>query len=82
MCTMGELANFIEKRKWIQGKYRNGKGGYCLVGAMISSCPHEWGPLYNQVEAKLIALYPESNPIDWNDEKGRTKDEVLALLRG
>lgn len=81
----------LAKRGWQQGRYGSGDGPVCLLGA----CAAAAGVLDRRVgdyrladveadtmPALMAALdRPNSrNPLDWNDDNGRTIDDVQALL--
>lgn len=73
---------------------RIGPDGYCMVGAVRKSIfdkanflsfvtkrdTEEWF-LYEQSLAKLERVIGQRSPTGWNDEEGRTKDEVLEVLK-
>src|SRR5689334_13188578 len=96
MKTLEDVAKFLETHNWGQGLYYNkDDDSYCLFGAMFAVTGWDYalkstgrGPENYDVEtyhALVKALYekphaPNSLMI-WNDEPGRTKEEVIALLR-
>ena len=69
-----KAADYIEKHGWTQGEYEREDGAVCLAGAIsrvaLGARVHD-----------LDDLVPDSCVIQWQDRPGRTKDEVLALLR-
>lgn len=83
--------NILEKKGWTQNACSRDKDGnarlslypkaysYCLGGAITKAgC----GILYNTIQDQL-ALTLKNNRfsiVGWNDAKGRTKKQVIALL--
>ena len=86
-----DAAQHIASVGWVQGEYyadENGKpveaasrhkqSSCCLLGAIHVAAPDEYvyAEAVSAVEAKL------GEPLDdWNDTPGRSKDEVIDLLR-
>lgn len=69
----------IKKYGWIQRAYGNVEMGFCLVGAIAES--NQKGAV-EAVEKELYASsYILTSLTAWNDTIGRTKEEVIALLR-
>lgn len=73
-----DAANLIETRGWHQGSYESKDGCLCIFGAVHQAANH--GD-YEEAWHLLWERTVTDSPIDWNDQPGRTKDEVLALLR-
>lgn len=87
--------DILNESGWIQGYYVR-DGCYCLTGAMRRACRalDHWdsdmifNPNYisarqkmmDKVTAKFDTEAVQYNPITWNDESGRKKEEVIALL--
>jgi hypothetical protein len=70
-------AMVIEKHGWVQGKFGSELCGFCILGAMLHTCD-----VTNITRAQMFldtitGLYGVAH---WNDQPGRTKEEVLALL--
>lgn len=83
MITTSEFlrraADVLEEDGWCQGRGTDGQGRHCAVGAMCSVA-------VDHGQATSVHLLPlrarlEGPLSDWNDEPGRTKEEVLALFR-
>ena len=87
---MKVLELFSDPSTWVQGAYAANKEGiplpihdpfsvsFCLVGA-ISKCYKRDTKEFVEVEAKVLAEL--GSPISyWNDEPGRTFQEVLDLV--
>ena len=76
-------AQLIEECGWSQGCYVSDAGGYCISGALgrASNADRLSGlgtPAYREIERELDVHLLDH----WNDEPGRTVEEVLAALRG
>ncbi len=81
----------IEQVGWCQGAYaldEEGRPGgalslkptaYCTVGALCAIYAHD-RPTYYQNYDKLQSEL--GNIITWNDDRKRTKDEVISVLKG
>ena len=85
-----EAADYIEWHGWCQHVVSNAKGEVCAMGA-IAEClsrrgngssfaarERVWGYLSKYLNGSLPALALEI----WNDMPGRTKEQVVAALRG
>jgi hypothetical protein len=74
-----DAADVIEKDGWIQGRMRD-KNGYCIHGAINEVSKNR---LYQRALAKLeLWRMISGQPIGrWNDADGRTKGQVLFVLR-
>lgn len=83
-------AEFLEQHEWCQfTKAKNTHGcavrvgdsaatQFCLAGAMLRAYPGlELCEAWAKVRAHLNGVFPTT----WNDAPGRTKAEVVALLR-
>jgi hypothetical protein len=75
-------ANIIEAEGWCQAStaHRTGTRGYCLVIAVYAaakrvgiSVDSEWFKVLRQIVGGC--------PVDWNNAFGRTKEEVVGVLR-
>jgi hypothetical protein len=56
---------------------------FCLTGAIARACA-DFGEPVEIVIRDIIPLFKaklRKSPIKWQDEPGRTKEEVLALIR-
>lgn len=73
-----DAADLLERCGWTQGAYVS-NGGYCLMGAFHEANSGAISEQYEEAWAFLEEAV--GNPIHWNDEDGRTKEEVLNLLR-
>lgn len=82
---MLKAAGILEDRGWCQNDYRVGER-LCLLGALkvAAGVPPEDGHYHDAVGVACLQL---SSSIGhwcvhgWNDELGRTQDEVVAKLR-
>jgi hypothetical protein len=81
-----DAADLIERSGWTQHAYES-HGCYCLYGAIHTAAKldryaideSKSDPL-NEAWA-ILSERVDDNPIAWNDRNGRTKEEVLDLLR-
>jgi hypothetical protein len=73
-----DAANLIETAGWIQGHHRS-EHGYCILGAINAVDGRRLGPA-REAKQKLRAFLRRSF-MSWNDDRRRTKEEVLAALR-
>jgi hypothetical protein len=69
---------------WIQGEFQNVRGErrcFCIAGALAHVA--DIGIDYDSLEPYAAAMgFPSpGDMIDFNDEPGRTQDEVVARLR-
>ena len=71
-------ADYIEHHGWCQRRTVNDKGEVCIIGAL--NCVITDKHTYYTAEAYLRQKVG-SRVVRWNDQPGRTKEEVLALLR-
>lgn len=84
-----------DPKHWVQHVYENDVGSYCLLGAVIraSHTTHHDSDYWNRepLRTLIVLLNKEagvpsevrpsiSNIFEWNDVRGRTHEEVLALL--
>lgn len=74
--VFNRAADLLERDGWCQGKYWMDDGRCCLVGAAMrmGATPECW----QELSRRTGVLHPQY----WNDEPGRTVEEVLAVLRG
>jgi hypothetical protein len=73
-----QIADYIEEHDWCQGAYRSSGGQVCILGAareLFSDHDQTQGML------KLFEHLGNMNVDEWNDEEGRTKEQVIDKLR-
>jgi hypothetical protein len=80
-----DAADSIERLGWIQHALGTGSGPRCVLGAIHFAGAERgsgwlWTGTIDAVTKMHAALGRNNLPV-WNDAPGRTKDEVLALLR-
>ncbi len=81
-------AKDLEQNGWCQRVLHNRKDEKCILGALglawVYMSRDDGMPLgqshYRWAECSLTAAMGEPVPL-WNDQPGRTKDEVLEMLR-
>ena len=72
------VAKYIREHGWCQGEYHATDGRVCLVGALDSCFSNDYtNGEYRAVQRKLGVAGPLS---EWNDQEGRTVEEVLTIL--
>lgn len=73
-------ADYIRKHGWCQGTTREFDGGpCCALGAVWSVCGSLGGFNTEELERAIKSEIDGSIP-NWNDAKGRTKEEVIAVF--
>lgn len=74
------IADYIEEHGWCQGVGRNVEGRVCLSYALHSVSPnwHENNEMYRRLH---LATGAEDTLFRWNDEPGRTREEVVSACR-
>lgn len=85
--AMLKASELIKECGWIQGDLGSREAGYCLDGAIATA--HGWpgdfdGVSYDRTRATLTRAtqrYHKLGPILFNDTRGRTREEVLEVLR-
>lgn len=79
-------AEYIETWGWQQGWLGGNNGGVrpdgpaCAVGALVSVAKKPGIP-WDARAALLEAIPPGESLGSWNDQKGRTQEEVVGLMR-
>ena len=68
----------IERDGWCQGEFVSSDGRVCATRAVYSSLgSREEGDSFLMAVTRRL----EKSLIHWNDTQGRTKEEVIALLK-
>ena len=68
-------------------KYDRSTGSVCIVGALSAAIGGHplfdvlFGSKRGKPALEVLANYLGANPATWNDERGRTKDEVVQAVR-
>ena len=80
-----ETRRLLEEEGWIQKSYHKSGEGYCLEGAWRSACRQTGASLEQSVNSYQYLddkIFRDSHTFmtRWNDELGRTKEEVLAVV--
>lgn len=75
-----QAALLLEEKGWVQGRWTTDKG-YCLEGALQHVGAAVPLGIYDSLMLRLEQELGD-DLIAWNDEEGRTKEQVLAALRG
>ncbi len=77
-------AQEIERRGWVQGHGMIGNTGpCCLLGAIMSAGAKDpdWDGSVEALRREMLTQLDCASLIIWNDQPGRTREEVLAALR-
>jgi hypothetical protein len=90
-------ADYIDDHGWTQGMLENQDGQVCLRGAIAHICQHNSSLYVSEMKIlnrqELNAVVAVQNYLDtglnpyrstatnWNDQRGRTADDVTAALR-
>lgn len=76
--SLDKVADYIEHHGWRQGENDPQPGRVVLLGAIGYACTSD-------EEAATVRVYLEEelehDLDDWNDAVGRTKEDVVAMLR-
>ncbi len=79
-------ANYIDEKGWLQNRQMDDTGAVCSVGAICKVTAVEWynGRSYTDDEftaaLEKFESYLGMDIADWNDMKGRTKQQVIETL--
>ncbi len=94
--ALKKAATILEKSGWCQGNLRWGVNDqcgtrikHCIIGACIE-LRENWkriddipSEMYKELAFRIKRDYGTNTPITaWNDKPERTKEEVIALLKG
>lgn len=88
-------AELIKEHGWIQKGFGDADRGYCVLGAIRvahglnpnpDTCDitkESFYPVVKHLATVIGALNANGNPsiMHWNDQAGRTKEEVIAALQ-
>lgn len=88
-----QIIAFYEEHGWTQHMFASNTGSFCLIGAShrasvgMDERYHYLRP-YTTEETNIHFQWRDAftdtagdRPMSWNDRKGRTKDEVMSMLR-
>jgi hypothetical protein len=75
--TLLAAADYIEEHGWCQGVMTAPDGSVCMLGAIVRCNSQD----KLTAEAILVTHFRYSGVAARNDERGRTKEEVIAKLR-
>jgi len=76
---LAKARELLEEKGWCQGTLRDEQGRLCVTGAIIVSSGG-----YPRLAYKMTDILSKKLGEDlthWNDTFGRTKEEVIALLK-
>lgn len=81
-------ADLIEAHGWVQGSFGSSEGGFCALGAIRHVVAATLGggveaaSAFNDTRSVLMKHIGARSVVNWNDDFARTKDDVVATLRG
>ncbi len=82
--VLDRAADYIEQHGWCQGEFSK-NGAVCVSGAISRVLGVEFyradNRVYDAKNAFARHLKSDDPPCVWNDEDGRTQEEVIATLR-
>lgn len=80
-----KAADLIEQNGWTQGTYVNANGCLCMMGAFYRVCDGMSDLDLRREARRILEVRTGKRGLGlfgWNDAKGRTVEEVIAMLRG
>lgn len=86
---LNKAADYLETHEWLQHKMWDDKGGACLLGAMetiysdygVSSYTDPAWDEFKLAYRQLYQVIGTDMVACWNDQPGRTKEQVVKALR-
>ena len=77
-----KAADVLREQGWGQRAFRPPGGGYCVLGALNVAAGLVYDDPGGLYELPFLAEMPDAHLLlaRWNDETGRTQDEVLEAL--
>ena len=79
--TLIKMAEYIEKNGWCQNSAFDGEKS-CLIGAYIKIRGWDFRLEYDDPHPlQMLKTFLGQSPHIWNDQLGRTKEEVILALR-
>lgn len=78
--VLRKAAEYLETHGWMQGDYGVPGGPSCLLGAMRKTT-RATTPDYDIAYWAIRKSVGGRLPVEWNDQPGRTAEEVIAKLR-
>lgn len=85
VAILAEAAMYIDTHGWCQGDLKDAEGRVCVLKAVNNVCRRRAPKTFHAAISELARR--TGGPLDgssiavWNDADGRTKNEVLAVLR-
>src|SRR5258706_8227498 len=79
-----DVANYIEEHGWIQCSYNRKSEGVCILGAYHALTGNEDHSSISKIANFLDTEHLKGDCFvitDYNDTPGRTKEEVIAMLK-
>lgn len=81
-CLLLDTADLLRREGWIQGAFWRDGEGYSLeraLGLNVAHTEEDWA-VYIAAYDRVAERIGTDNLAAWNDEPGRMKDQVLAVL--
>lgn len=89
--VIARAIDIIEREGWCQDGFKDAQGRHCVAGALwkaatgkepmgTQTTSDEDCPVYTRAFTRLCGLLGRHVPC-WNDMPGRTKDEVIELMK-
>lgn len=83
-AVLTAAADLLEEKGWTRKVAEDSQGRHCLVGALfqvILNLPPNNGSIYYDALEAVQQRLPGGRVVNWNDNPGRTAEQVIALLR-
>ncbi len=77
--TLKKALAIIEKDGWCKGVYHHTNGSHCLAGAI--GLAEEDGPKIRRAEEALRKFTGDHSVVGFNDKRGQSKRNIIALLK-
>lgn len=76
-----KAANLLVERGWVQRYFFN-RNGFCMIGAINALGSTNVCAVKLALGSYMRELNIHASPVRYNDKPGRTKEDVLRLMRG
>lgn len=74
------LAAVTVRRGWCQGTLHDSYGNHCLVDALYVNNDGDFDKMFYLAFTRLVKVLRTPFVASWNDQPGRTKEEVIVAL--
>jgi len=80
--TLNAAADYLEQHGWCQGQMFGPDDSVCAVGAIAEVTRADTDYDHYSEALEVAMSYVGGGPVSqWNDAPGRTKEDVIAMLR-